>query len=436
MLAAAVFTLSLASFAGFAPAHAQVSMAGAGVARIKVQGGATKAKFSFKNVLGSGSPLCPSTSSLRIVADGFDTGEIELDCALWKGAGSYSYRADGSEGFGLARISFKPDARSGKLKVSIQGNAAVMPEAPLTFLEVRLAVDGIDRRWCGRWQDWRANEAGRLASGKVTVDCPAYSGEAAFWATLYDTADRSDEALALLAAATADVPGDGRAQWLRGMVGMLRFGRVADYLAPSQAAVDEALGARAALVAAVPLMADDARIPGFAGAAGYVAGVVSGDAVLEAAALDEIRASITAYPEFNIFNFAGTVPGVVGQDDPLFAEAVDYLDLGVATGCSPFNNPTLCGNQGKAAHNVEGTGLLFGDILAKAGDRDGAMGWYDIARLWDDGPGGNDWRWRALLDERIATIDARIALWEDADPANDPPVAGTGAENCIFCHQR
>lgn len=415
---------------------AQIDLATKAVAKLTTRSsGGQVAKVQFKGIPGGDHPFCPNSSSLRLIAEGFDSGELELDCANWSGAPTARYRPSGSEGFGLHSIIFRRHIRSGKLKVKFSNKIEEIVSAPTSFLELRLAINGIETRYCGRFDAWRRNADGRILSEKTSVACPAYTGERAFFDTLTDTADSSDSAVAELGQAIADVPGDGRAAWLLGMVHPLRFGRIADYAAPSQEAQDEALAARAALELAVPLLAGDARIPGFSGAAGYLAGVVTGDAVLEAEALQQMRDAIVEFPEFNVFDFAGTVPGVVTPSDPLFAEAVAYLDVGLATGCSPFNNPTLCGNAGKAAHNVEGTGLLFGDILAKNGDRNGALEWYDIARLWDDGAGGNDWDYRFMLDDRLANLDARIALYADSDPSNDPRVAGTGAENCLFCHQ-
>ncbi len=421
------------------PASAQSDLVGRAAAKLVTTGSATRVgKFKFRGVPGSARPTCPNTSSLRVIGGGADTGPIELDCANWSGDGPFRYRPPADEETEVSTIQLKHQVRSGKLKVKLVADAAnpveLWPEE-VSFVEVRLAINDPATRYCGRFDDWPVGAGSRLAAGKTAVPCPAYVGERNFYQTLFGTEDLGEETIAELGRAIEDIPTDGRAAWLLGLVHLLRFGRIIDFAAHSPEALDEAEAAHLAIDQAVPLMADDARIPGFAGAAGYVFGVVSGDAPLEAAGIDQMREAILAFPEFNVFAFAGTVPGVVLPSDPLFAEAVDYLDFGLESGCSPFTNATLCGNAGKAGHNVEGTGLLFGDIYAKAGNRAEALEWYEIAALWDDTAGGNDWLHRAMLDDRIATIDERIALYADADPTNDPLVAGTGPENCVFCHQ-
>jgi len=52
---------------------------------------------------------------------------------------------------------------------------------------------------------------------------------------------------------------------------------------------------------------------------------------------------------------------------------------------------------------------------------------------------GTDERRSATLADvadaaRLADVDGRAALYQDADPGNDPPLLGAGAENCVTCH--
>ena len=49
-------------------------------------------------------------------------------------------------------------------------------------------------------------------------------------------------------------------------------------------------------------------------------------------------------------------------------------------------------------------------------------------------PGLENWRHRALLEERLATFDDRAARLADDDRSNDPRLAGVGPEACVYCH--
>ena len=40
------------------------------------------------------------------------------------------------------------------------------------------------------------------------------------------------------------------------------------------------------------------------------------------------------------------------------------------------------------------------------------------------------------LQERIATVDQRAALYADSDAANDPPMLPQTTYQCVLCHQR
>lgn len=417
-------------------ADAQLSMDGKAKAKFKTTGsGQHKAKMQFSTVPSGFAPTCPGTSRLRVVSDSYDSGWVELDCSRWSGQGSFRYSGDG-EPAGLEKIVYKPSTDSGKLKLSFRSDSVSIVDAPASFVEAKLVVFNEDTRYCGRFDAFRRNSDGRVQSEKSASECPSFAGEIAFFETLTNVADRVEEAVALLDQATTEIANEGRASWLLGMSRLLRIGRSIDYAAPTQTLIDDAAAARAALDVAVPLLADDNRIPGFRGAATYLAGFLAGDDDLAQTGVDQLRAAVAENLIFNSFSFVGTVAIAVAPDDPLFEESIGYLDAGASSGCSPFTEPTICGNEGRAAHNIEGTGLLFGDLYAKNGDADEADNWYAIGALWDDGPGGNDWIARDVLDDRRANLAARVALYQDSDPTNDPSIIGTGAYNCIYCHQQ
>jgi hypothetical protein len=92
--------------------------------------------------------------------------------------------------------------------------------------------------------------------------------------------------------------------------------------------------------------------------------------------------------------------------------------------------PEICGNAGMAPHNFEGTFVLLGDIYAKGGRLDEAETLYAAAQA------NPDWRYKAIADERVATVAARVALSQDADPTNDPLLLGGGGGSCRHCHNK
>ena len=49
---------------------------------------------------------------------------------------------------------------------------------------------------------------------------------------------------------------------------------------------------------------------------------------------------------------------------------------------------------------------------------------------------GGSWPFRALAQDRVTTAAQRVALYQDADPANDPRIVGTGTEACAYCHRK
>ena len=92
-----------------------------------------------------------------------------------------------------------------------------------------------------------------------------------------------------------------------------------------------------------------------------------------------------------------------------------------------------CGNEGRAPHNLQGTFLLFGDLYTKAGRLPEARGYYNLGLRF---AGAETWQFRTLSEARLATLDARAALYADADPSNDPLIVGAGPEACAYCHYR
>jgi hypothetical protein len=102
----------------------------------------------------------------------------------------------------------------------------------------------------------------------------------------------------------------------------------------------------------------------------------------------------------------------------------------------------VCGNVGMAPHNIEGALLLFGDLYAKGDILDdpyGFRGARNLYRLVNGFAATFEWKpaFRALAADRLATADARVALYQDGDPTNDPLLIGNGpGETCATCHHK
>lgn len=264
----------------------------------------------------------------------------------------------------------------------------------------------------------------------------AAQGELAFWDTLYGIADRGDEAVSLLSQAVALDPSNGKAQFRLGMIHMFRFSQsVRDFHNPTRFESDSIIAAHQALSAAVPLLPEDRRVPGFRAAATYMRGFVHGDQAQVQQGLVELRAAVTLYPEFNNFDFIGVVAPTVSADDPLYQEVLFYVGDPLNGACSPFDQPEICGNAGKAPHNLEGALILFGDLFAKAGDARKARGYYTLAGTPFPGTEGT-WRFQSLIQDRLKNVAQRVALYKDGDPSNDPPLLGYAAEACAACHYK
>ena len=200
------------------------------------------------------------------------------------------------------------------------------------------------------------------------------------------------------------------------------------YQHPSDFDKQEIALAQQALDAAVPCF-DDPRIPGFRGAATDTNGVLNGDESLRQLGPQQLRDSIPLYPKFNSFSFVGAVAPVVAPDDPLFEEAIGYIEAAIAS-CNPSVETKICGNEGKAPHNLQGSLVLFGDLYAKAGDLQQARSYSGRAPVPDFAASHS----KLIADERIANAAARVALYRDGDRGNDPLLIGAGEEACASCH--
>lgn len=202
--------------------------------------------------------------------------------------------------------------------------------------------------------------------------------------------------------------------------------------------------------AAGQLAPDDRRIDGWLASMEIAIGNFTSNAALIASGEARLTAGVEAYPEFNGF-VRGLIGGQLPVTDPRFTAAEDamWLTLDRCAGTTvdrekPDVTPYLprrtktgpqrvCWNPDKAPHNFEGFFLYMGDLAVKAGKVEQATQLYGNAKLAEDYAG---WPLASELEARLATLAERRALYNDADPNNDPLLAVQSATSCAMCHAR
>ena len=195
---------------------------------------------------------------------------------------------------------------------------------------------------------------------------------------------------------------------------------------------------------------NDPRVDCFLGLHRVAAGRATGNQALVKQGIASLDAAVLAWPQFSLFCRASAYD-TLPASDPDYAKAVaaayDTLDscvgekidrdnpditkyLGRATDTGPDR---ACWNDWIAPHNAEGFSLYFGDLLVKQGKLAVAKIVYNNAKLIKEYP---TWPYKSLLDDRLGSdLAAKAALYRDADPANDPPIAGDSTSHaCTYCH--
>jgi hypothetical protein len=332
-------------------------------------------------------------------------------------------------------IAYGPDG----LVVKLSGPGVLPAPGPIGYAFAWFEVGG--RRFHARFHLFRRNTADRIASR--TTSRRAAEGERGFWAVLLgdDDSTAGEEAtLRALTRAASRTPADARSRFLLAMLRLYRFGQRAESIAaPSEDALAELRAAVAAFDAAEPRLWDrstrsgDSRVPGFAAAARYSLAVATDDEALRAQALADLEYAIEINAFFNVFDLMA-----VAQAEPpgseafaqAFARVSAYISDPSTLECA-VTQPEVCTGNGLGPGSLPGTFVVFGDLYAKAGDAAGAKSWYSFAVATEGG-----WAFEGLGADRLTSADARVAAYQDADPANDPPIMGAGREACATCHHR
>jgi len=386
-------------------------------------------------------PTCPTASNFELGLFTVATGRIErgaklvLDCAKWRRKGRGWIYADPDVMDGVKRIHYG----SGGLLVQLRGNAVLPAPGPVGYAQAWFEVGA--ERFHVRFHQFARNQASVIASVKPSKN--AALGEADFWAALWgdDTSEAHEQAtLDALTRAARRSRTDARSRFFTGMFHLYRFGQMTTSIANvDAAAATEIEAAVAAFDEAEPLLWDrvtesgDSRVPGFAGAARYVLALVTANEALRQQALADLEYAIEINAFFNVFDLVTVIqfePPSSAAFQMAFNAVATYLSDPETLSCLA-SQPEICSTTGLAPSGLSGALVLFGDVYAKAGNAAQATTWYSLAAATEAG-----WAFEGLAANRLASVAARVAAYGDADPSNDPPVIGAGAEACVNCHYR
>lgn len=385
-------------------------------------------------------PACPAVSRVDVSAYLQSTyrnavlATQALDCAKWHfSRGAWRYEDP------TGPIRSLRYGRNG-LRIQVGGPGYTPIDGPVGYIQAQLVIDDVALR--ARHHNFELNDAQIVRTRRPSR--VGALGEAAFWDVLnqVDHSEANQQAtLALLDKAARRDRQDGRSRFLIGMLHLYRFGQqVVTYDNVSEAARADAHAAVQWFDEALPLLWDsatltgDSRVIGFVGAAKFARGVIENDAALQAEALQILDVALQVNAFFNVFDLIPIIQ-TLPPNDPRFAAAynhvISYLENPETLACVG-TQPELCANAGMAPSNISGSLTLFGDMYAKGGNLANATQWYTLANALTPAT----WPFKPILTARLADVAGRVALYQDSDPTNDPPIIGAGAENCAVCHTR
>ncbi|HKU44191.1 MAG TPA: hypothetical protein VJR89_38790 [Polyangiales bacterium] len=179
----------------------------------------------------------------------------------------------------------------------------------------------------------------------------------------------------------------------------------------------------------------DHRIPAWLGPIKIRMGRMLEDTALVDEGFAVLNRGIEHYPGFVLFSKL-LVYADLPASDPEFLKAVDAVrENAVYCGsvASGLSSDPACHNHPRAAHNIEGSAVFLGDMYAKAQDRSAALAAYQSAK---SAPTWQSWQYRALLEERIVKLDARMAALASPSTSDDLEAAWSSAIQCSLCHRQ
>ncbi len=282
----------------------------------------------------------------------------------------------------------------------------------------------------------------------------ALRADSLFWQTLHSgDYEGIPKALQAVKGAYLQAPGDAITAAHVGFLHIWRLAESARQETLSPAITDDAVLARRFFQEAVALNPSDARYQGFLASSVLAEASIHKDERLTRQGYFTMLDAIDAWPEFNLFT-AGYTMSAQPADSARFKEglawqwrtldecaatAVDrrqpafdaYMQLDIKTGPK-----RVCWNSWIAPHNFEGFFLNMGDMLVKSGDWQTAQTIYANARL---SPDYGQWKFKAVLEERIVRAQANVAAFNVAGRgkgAGDAVIMNHSRFACMACHQQ
>ena len=278
--------------------------------------------------------------------------------------------------------------------------------------------------------------------------------DALFWKTLHDGQyDQIPVVLNALTAAYLENPNDAITAAHIGWMHVWHLSERVRMAEIPATITDHAMMSRRYFEEAVRLNPTEDRYLGFYASMLLTEGAIHKDERLTRKGYFTLLNSIKAFPEFNYFT-AGYVMSNRPRDSERFKEGLEYqwLNMDVCVGEKvDRQNPDyqkymhmkteegpkrVCWNSWIAPHNFEGFFLNMGDMLVKSGDWQTAQKIYANARL---SPDYAQWKFRDVLEERIAQAKANVAMFNvppNATGRTTKPITFQSAFSYTGCHQK
>jgi hypothetical protein len=239
--------------------------------------------------------------------------------------------------------------------------------------------------------------------------------------------------LALLGRAVRQDPRDGRSQFYLGALHLYRGGPVPDPSTPANpSGTADLRAAQAPLDRAAELLPHDSVPAVFRALTTYLNGFVDRDPARTTRGLAQLEEASTRNRFFNKSVELFIVPRFYPGTSEFYRVQLQRLNevLTEAT-TRPGTYPDVFRSR-LVPHDPEGAALFFGDVAAKGGRLAQAQLWYGIAQGFGRASG---YPFQAIIEERVAHAAERVALYQDGNPSNDPPILG-GQElsPCTYCH--
>jgi hypothetical protein len=192
--------------------------------------------------------------------------------------------------------------------------------------------------------------------------------------------------------------------------------------------------AQSELERAYAMCPSDHRIPAWLGPIKIRMGRMLDDAALVDEGFAVLNRGIEHYPGFVLFSKL-LVYVDLPASDPDFLNAIEAVrENAVYCGsvASGLSSDPACHNHPRAAHNIEGSAVFLGDMYAKAQDRAAALAAYQSAK---SAPTWQSWKYRELLEQRITTLEDRMAALATPSTSDDLEPAWSSQIQCSLCHR-